>query len=156
MKILIVEDQWPAAELLRRYLQVLGAEIEIAPTMHDAMQKIEAAPPFDLITLDLNLPDSRTEATLERVKDIREKNPTGLVVVVTGMLGKKAEQRVIEAGADGLITKLEHVETPKTFFQTLLAVVESAIRIPRTYQRNQIAVARLAEKLATIGNVTDK
>lgn len=150
MKVLIVEDQAPVSDMLRRYVEPIAREVVVASTMDEALHAIETRPPFDLITLDLNLPDSTTLESVARIKEIHDKNDGGFVVVITGMLGVEARKQVEEAGADGFFQKIETVETRENFFSNLKNMVNSAIRNPVRYQRNLAVAEKLIDKLKAV------
>jgi DNA-binding response OmpR family regulator len=55
-RILLVEDDAALRDLLSRNLQVRGHEVRVAEDAQAALAYLHAAP-FDLIVLDINLPD---------------------------------------------------------------------------------------------------
>jgi DNA-binding response OmpR family regulator len=55
-RILLVEDDAVIADLLRRNLQARGHEVSLAVDAQSALAYLQATP-FDLIILDINLPD---------------------------------------------------------------------------------------------------
>ena len=55
-RILLVEDDEVLRELILRNLQVRGHDVRIAEDAHTALARLKAAP-FDLIILDICLPD---------------------------------------------------------------------------------------------------
>jgi DNA-binding response OmpR family regulator len=56
-KILIVEDEMPLAMLMINVLTMVGCDVEAAHTGKKALEKA-AETKFDLITLDISLPDA--------------------------------------------------------------------------------------------------
>lgn len=150
MKVLIVEDQQPVADMLRRYLEPISREVVVVSTMHEAVNALESQPPFDLITLDLGLPDSTVMESVSRIREIHEKNNGGFVVVVTGIAGKEARKEAEEAGADGFFQKLENVETRESFFTNLKNMVNSALRNPTRFTRNLEVAERMIARLEAV------
>lgn len=55
-RILLVEDDAVIADLLRRNLHARGHEVSVAMDAQNALAYLQATP-FDLIILDINLPD---------------------------------------------------------------------------------------------------
>lgn len=55
-RILLVEDDAVIADLLRRNLRARGHEVSVAEDAQSALGYLQVAP-FDLIILDINLPD---------------------------------------------------------------------------------------------------
>ena len=148
-RILIVEDSPEMAKILERYLRPVAREIIIADSMEHAFSVINAADPFDLVTLDLNLPDSRTEETRERIREIKRTNPDALVVVVTGVVRPEEQAKILEAGADGYVYKVDIMGQPTTFWQTLSDVFRSAVRTPTRYTKNVAIMERLNQAIAS-------
>lgn len=97
MKILVVEDDpsisVPLAEGLRRE----GFDVQVAPTGTDAL----AAPPVDLVLLDLGLPDLEGRVVCQRMR-ARDATP---IIVVTAR-GEEIDRVVLlELGADDYVVK---------------------------------------------------
>jgi CheY-like chemotaxis protein len=102
-KILIVEDEAPVAMIMRFLLGLAGCESEIAPTRIKAIQMAQAGN-FDLITLDVNMPDANGFELCSEFKQnprLREIP----IVFVTGRCFLEDQQRGLDAGAVDYITK---------------------------------------------------
>jgi DNA-binding response OmpR family regulator len=102
-RILIVEDDAPVAMLMVDLLMLAGCEAEIAPTADRTMQ-LAGEGGFDLITLDVDLPDANGFEICSRLK----KNPrlcAAPVVFVSGRPGEEDMRRGLELGAVDYITK---------------------------------------------------
>jgi two-component system phosphate regulon response regulator PhoB len=102
-KILIVDDEPDALELIEVNLKAAGFEVMVADDGHEAMQKIRANSP-DLILLDVMLPEMDG---LEVCKTLRRDPATARIPII--MLTARAAEmdRVLglELGADDYITK---------------------------------------------------
>jgi two-component system catabolic regulation response regulator CreB len=121
-KILIVEDQTAVAMTMVYLLTQAGCETEVAATGKKAMQKAEAGE-FDLITLDVDLPDASGFKICSRLKENPHLHDTP-VVFVSGHPHEECQQRAVELGAVDYIIKpfdaldfasriLSHVEPEK-------------------------------------------
>lgn len=66
-RILVVEDEREIADLIRFYLEQAGFDVTIAATAAEALRSARAGL-FDLITLDILLPDSDGYAVLREIK----------------------------------------------------------------------------------------
>lgn len=70
LSLLLVDDEAPLLALLRRYLERAGYQVDTAETAQDALGKCRQAPcPFQIVVLDLNLPDMRGEELLPLLLD---------------------------------------------------------------------------------------
>ena len=102
--ILIVEDEAKVRLLLRRCFEGEGYRVSEAGSGAEAV-KLLAAGSFDLVTLDLNLPDG-DGLTVGREIRARSEVP---IIMVTGK-GDTIDRVVgLELGADDYITKPFHV-----------------------------------------------
>lgn len=102
ISILICDDSALARKQLARVISSSwGATIEFAHHGWDAISKLEAAS-YDLLFLDLTMPELDGYGTLEQ---INARNISTQVVVVSGDIQPKAQQRVLALGAKAFIKK---------------------------------------------------
>ena len=102
--ILVVDDEPKVRLLLRRCFESEGYEVTEAGSSAEAMQLL-AQSTFDLVTLDLNLPDGDG---LTVAREIRARLPVP-IIMVTGK-GDTIDRVVgLELGADDYITKPFHL-----------------------------------------------
>ncbi len=103
MNILIIEDVEPYAFLLAALVKGASNRVEIAHTMADGWKWLNGKNGFDVVVLDLWLPDSSVSETLGEIQKIKK---TGRkVVIVSGRLTAEAEKTALDLGADGCISK---------------------------------------------------
>lgn len=104
--ILLLEDNPDHQELFRAHLDLTGfahARVEYASTMQRGMALLRSES-FDLVFLDLSLPDSTIEASLEKIALLSKECP---VVVLTSLDDKQTIMSVIDRGAEDCLPKLE-------------------------------------------------
>jgi|SRR5271165_560512 len=71
-RILLVEDEPPLLQLIEKYLQRLGFEVETHLKSFDALSSFQAAPDrFGLVIADLGMPDMPGDTLLTRMLEIR-------------------------------------------------------------------------------------
>lgn len=101
MRILVVEDEKRIADFLGRGLESAGYAVDIAPDGQSALDMVHATD-YDLITLDMMLPDVDGLRVLEKIRN-RKTNPPVLILSARGAV----EDRVkgLELGADDYLTK---------------------------------------------------
>jgi putative two-component system response regulator len=103
IKLLIVEDDTPVALMIVFLLTRAGCETEVATTEKKAMQMAEAGS-FDLITLDVDLPDGNGFKLCSRLKEHPRLCDTPVVFVSARCLIED-QQHGLELGAADYITK---------------------------------------------------
>jgi two-component system, cell cycle sensor histidine kinase and response regulator CckA len=81
-RLLIVDDEVALLDLLKRYLERMGYEVDVASTAEDALARFETDPlQYACVLTDLVLPGINGEQLLERM---REKNPKLRALVSSG------------------------------------------------------------------------
>lgn len=99
-RVLVVDDDPEVGFVLRRYLEMQGFDVAIACDGASAREAMQA-PAFDVVLLDLGLPDGNG---LALVSELRLRWP-GPVIIVSGR-GESTERAVgLELGADDFVTK---------------------------------------------------
>lgn len=93
MNVLIIDDDAPWAELASVMLKKVADRIRIAGTWDEAMNTIVKPNGFDVVLVDLNLPDSPADKTLVQIDLIRA---SGRKVVL--MTGAPVSEFMREAG----------------------------------------------------------
>jgi len=101
MRILIVEDEQKLAKIVFRSLQGEGFAVDIAGTVADGFH-LATSGHYDLIILDLLLPDGLGTDLLKRLRGLRNQVPV-LILTARGDLDAKVEN--FEAGADDYLSK---------------------------------------------------
>jgi DNA-binding response OmpR family regulator len=101
MRILIVEDEQKLAEIISRSLQGEGFAVDVAGTVADGFH-LATSGHYDLIILDLLLPDGLGTGLLKRLRDQDDQIPV-LILTARGDLETKVEN--FQAGADDYLTK---------------------------------------------------
>lgn len=107
LRILLVEDEPANAFLFREFLArapgLVGAEIFDANRLSTALEMLEADH-YDLVFLDLGLPDSYGLDTLEA---FRARIPKVPVVVLSGSVDPATEERARALGASAFLNKAD-------------------------------------------------
>lgn len=102
-EILIIEDNPLNMELARDLLEARGYEVREAATAQEGIDAIHSRRP-DLVLMDVQLPgmDGLTATRILR----KEHNLSNLIIVaLTAHAMKGDEQKVLEAGCNGYISK---------------------------------------------------
>ncbi|HWQ56260.1 MAG TPA: response regulator transcription factor [Bryobacteraceae bacterium] len=139
MRLLVVEDEKRIADFLCRGLQGAGYAVDAAGSGSEALGLIHAAD-YDLVILDLMLPDMDGLAVLEKIRN-RKAGPPVLILSARGGLDDRVKG--LEQGADDYLVK------PFAFVE-LLARVRALLR------RGQPAAERLQVADLTLDSVRRK
>ena len=101
--ILVVDDNENNRELLRRRLEHEGHKVAVADSGHRAL-KLLSQQPFEVILLDLMMPDMNGLELLQRLRQDERWRRTP-VIMISGLSATEAVIRCIEAGADDYLSK---------------------------------------------------
>jgi two-component system, OmpR family, copper resistance phosphate regulon response regulator CusR len=148
MRILVVEDEKRIADFLSRGLQGAGYAVDIAPTGGQALECIQATD-YDLLVLDLMLPDMDGLQVLQRVRN-RQPGPPTLILSARGGLDDRVKG--LEQGADDYLVK------PFAFVE-LLARVRALLRrgqpAPEKLQVSDLTLDCIRRKVARNGETIE-
>jgi DNA-binding NtrC family response regulator len=102
MKILVVDDEAPIREVVKKGLSQMGGySVEVAQNGLEAMEKIENDV-FDLVLTDLKMPEMDG---IELLKTIKGTRPEVMVILMTAYGSIETAVEAIKIGADDYITK---------------------------------------------------
>jgi heavy metal response regulator len=129
MRILVVEDEKRIADFLCRGLEGAGYAVDAAPNGVVALDHIHSCD-YDLVILDLMLPDMDGLQVLERIRN-RKVGPPVLILSARGALDDRVKG--LEQGADDYLVK------PFAFVELLARVRALLRRGQPTPERLQVA-----------------
>ena len=101
MRVLLVEDEVPLAEMVRRGLVADGHSVQV---VHDGIRGFEAAATgdHDVVVLDIMLPGLSGYRILERLRAAQVWTP---VLMLTAKDGELDEAEALDTGADDFLSK---------------------------------------------------
>lgn len=118
--VLLIEDAPDTAQALTQLLRGAGASVVSTASAGEAL-KVAESETFDVILIDLGLPDIPGDVVIRHVIQTAAKRPR--VVVMTGH-DESWQQRAREAGADAVLVK------PLNWAELLVAMRGSDAGIP--------------------------
>ena len=118
MRILIVEDEAKLNDIIQRTLKAEGYVVDGVGTAMDGYEHLSTYP-YDLVILDLNLPDGTGTSLLKRLREHGHTMPA-LILTARSDLDSKVEN--FQAGADDYVVKP-------------VAIAELAIRVQALLRR---------------------
>lgn len=101
-KLLLLEDDGPLAEGLAYSLRKNGFEVETARTVRQALECLGAAARYDLLVLDVTLPDGTGFEVCERVRAHDARTP---ILFLTASDEEVSIIRGLDSGGDDYLTK---------------------------------------------------
>lgn len=108
-KILVVDDEKPIREMLKRFLVKKGYEVYDADNGADALRIVGEQEPC-IVLLDIRMP--KTDG-IEVLKKIKELKPDTGIIMITAVSETAVAEKCMEYGAFDYITKpisLEYLE----------------------------------------------
>ncbi len=128
-RLLLVEDDRILSDALARMLEDAGLTVYLTAFGEDALD-LARAYRFDVVVLDLSLPDLPGQQVLQQLHRMRPDTP---VIILSGEDGLEAKVANILEGADDYITKPFHRDE-------LLARIHAVLRRARTAQPRELAI----------------
>src|SRR5208283_3392771 len=103
IRILLIEDNPGDARLLKEMLREADVrfELECIDRLSSGIAKVKSVG-FDVILLDLGLPDSQGLDTLTRLNEIRPEAP---IIVLTGLADEVVGIQAVQEGAQDFLVK---------------------------------------------------
>lgn len=132
MRLLLVEDEPAVRDLLREALEEAGWVVDEAWGVNEALGLVEVFP-YDLVVLDLGLPDGDGQEVLSALR--RRGSPIP-VLILTARDAPEARIAGLEEGADDYVVKPFY---PKE----VVARARALLRRSRGYANNWLKVGRL-------------
>jgi two-component system, NtrC family, sensor histidine kinase HydH len=143
-RVLLIDDN---AALVDNLAQILGEEgYDVRTASTGAQALVEARAGFDVVLLDVRLPDA---TGTELAEGLREMSPEGAIVLLTGFATLETAIAAVRAGAFAYLVK-------PCSTSELLLTIEQALRQVRLHgeKRELARRAQVAEKLAAVGTMT--
>lgn len=84
--VLIVDDEQEICFLLAMLLKQLGYQVAYAHSVHDGLVKLAASDGFDVVFLDLNLPDGLGYSMIPEIKHHNQDTKIVMISAHDGML----------------------------------------------------------------------
>lgn len=139
IRVLIVEDRQEPRESLELALDGFDCEFEVARTAASALRLIRGCN-FDVIFLDLRLPDGHGLKVFEQAKD--ECPHLGKVIVLTGLPDEQTRKQAEELGAFRYLLKLDADEVRDAF----AAATSTVPRVPSSQPPRESSLISVPDK----------
>ena len=113
---LIVDDEVINRVVIQQLLQLSGVECVVVGNGSDAIAAVQEQS-FDVIFMDLQMPDLDGFETARRIRAIPETGERMRVFALTAFAPKDIAQQVDEAGFDGILQKPVAIEQLREVFE---------------------------------------
>ncbi len=147
MRILLVEDNLRLSSLVRRGLEKEDFAVDGVDTLEDANEALEMAP-YDLLILDLGLPDGDGLDLLQRLRGEGNSLP---VLVLTARDGVDERVKGLNAGADDYMLKPFAVEELTARVRALLRRPDGVLGVSLT--AGNMAFDTIAREVQVAGTI---
>ncbi|MFQ5952976.1 MAG: response regulator [Candidatus Omnitrophota bacterium] len=99
-RILLVEDERLISDVIARFLQQKGFQVDTAYTLSEGVDKYSTD--HIVVLLDIALGD---ETSFPLLKKIKEENPKTIVIMVSGQSSEENIREATKLGADAFVSK---------------------------------------------------
>ena len=145
-RLLLVEDDRVLSDALSRTLELLGFTVYVTAYGEDALN-LARTYRFDVVVLDLTLPDMPGQQVLQQLHQARPDTP---VIILSGESDLEAKIENFLEGADDYVTKPFHRDE-------LIARIHAVLRRARASSPQEVAIGSLIIDLvahrAVVGDV---
>jgi two-component system response regulator AtoC len=100
-RILVVDDDRSLVESIKEYISNFNYSLDVAQSGQEALARVSTGN-YDLVMLDINLPDF---SGMDVLKSLKETNSSLPVLVMTGFVSTDAAIEAMKLGAHEFITK---------------------------------------------------
>lgn len=128
-RLLIVEDDPDVGTGLEDYFSIKGYEVERVMDGKEAVQKITMLPPYDVVLLDVMLPD---KDGFEVLREVRKSGVDSPIIMLTAKSESKHKLRGFDLGADDYVTKPFDAEELAARVQAVLQRSQERDAVPDT------------------------
>ncbi len=119
-QILIIDDDSLTSEMYRYALTSAGYSVNIAPTGAQGVMEL-TTDRYDLVLLDLILPDQSGSDILKHWREIRPRNTRPGIIVLTNYEQDNTNRKILENEADGYVVKAG--TTPRKLLKLIASIL---------------------------------
>jgi len=121
VQVLVVDDEEPILELVRESLPPSGYRVDVVTNCRDALSQVKNVP-YDLVILDLLLPDMNGFVLSQEISRLRPRLKERILFISAVLFGKNTVEHLSSMGAgflpkpfetDSLIEAVERISRPQ-------------------------------------------
>ncbi|HEY6547845.1 MAG TPA: response regulator [Vicinamibacteria bacterium] len=103
-RILLVDDEQSILVPMARYLRAQGFSVDTAASQPEA-EALTSQAPYDLVILDLSLAPGGGNEGLQLLRNLRQRDPQSILLVVTAHSSPELQEEARTSGANAVLTK---------------------------------------------------
>jgi DNA-binding response OmpR family regulator len=107
MKIILVEDEYPIAQAIKRYLKDMGHIVDTFFDGAEAIEVFESGAKYDAFIVDINLPGANGLELLAKVKSSSEELP---VIIISADSDIETIDKAYQLGTEDYLKKPFHIK----------------------------------------------
>jgi PAS domain S-box-containing protein len=131
LRVLLAEDNIVNQKLTVRFLEKWGHRVTTASTGEAVLQAITEQPPFDLVLMDVEMPELDGLQATAAIREREHGRATHIpIIALTAHAMPGDRERCLAAGMDGYLTKPLYPETLLATITQLLAEAAPAAAVP--------------------------
>lgn len=104
-EILLIEDDAIVQHAHKLIFNKLGFKVDLAESGYVALNMLKNKPSYNIIFVDLGLPDINGLDLIEEIRSKHSKNNNLVIIVLTGYIGEREKKACLKAGANNVIHK---------------------------------------------------
>ena len=146
MIVLLIEDEKKQAEFIQRALEQDYYKVDVSYDGQDALNRVEVRD-YDLIIVDLNLPNVHGSEIIKRIRELGLKTP---VLVLTANDDVHSKVSNLDIGADDYLTKPFALDELLARARALLR--REAVPLPQTFKQGNLELVYSTHEVKIDGN----
>ena len=106
LRILVVDDNMVNRRIAQRLIEQLGHVVSLANDGREAVQAVVEQDPFDVILMDIQMPNVDGIVATQMIRKLDDRNRKGIpIIAVTASTLAGDREQCVAAGMDGYVTK---------------------------------------------------
>lgn len=130
IRALLVEDNMVNQKVASLTLEQLGCEVTIASDGREAVDLADGPLRFDLICMDVNMPNMDGLEATRRIRNLDHENSGSHILAMTGMAFEDDRKNCFEAGMDDVVTKPFEIEDLRKRVNRIREAHEQSVALP--------------------------